>query len=141
MTHLLMLEDDADRIARFKSVIESRTPSATLTVYRTAHLFIDAYSKLSEPPTLIALDHDLFVDSPNDPDPGDGRDVARFLAELPPACPILIHSTNAAAADSMLFALRDAGWIVERIAPLGGGWIEEYWQSVAAEMIVTRTDR
>ena len=36
--------------------------------------------QLTKSPRLIALDHDLIPDDPGDPDPGDGRDVAAFLA-------------------------------------------------------------
>ena len=48
---------------------------------------------------------------------------------------ILIHSTNAPAADSMLLTLRDAGWVVDRISPLGDDWIEAYWYPYAMRMI------
>jgi hypothetical protein len=92
-------------------------------------------------PDLICLDHDLFVDSPDDPDPGDGRDVSNFLITQEAQCPVLIHSTNAHAADSMLFSMRDAGWTVDRIAPIGDDWIESYWYPVALEMIARGNDR
>jgi hypothetical protein len=35
----------------------------------------------------------------------------------------------------MLFSMRDAGWTVDRIAPIGDDWIESYWYPVAREMI------
>lgn len=134
MKLLIMLEDDYDRIRRFKEVLARHHPKARLTVSRTAWEFIRSYSSMEEVPDLICLDHDLFPDSPNDPDPGDGRDVATFLITQPPNCPALIHSTNAHAADSMMFSLREAGWTVDRIAPLGEDWIESYWYSVMLEM-------
>ncbi|KLU01842.1 hypothetical protein RISK_006026 [Rhodopirellula islandica] len=139
----MMLEDDLDRIWRFKTIVAAHYPDARLDVYRTAPAFIAAYTKLASPPCLICLDHDLFVDSPNDPDPGDGRDVSRFLTTQEAICPALIHSTNAPAADSMMFSMRDAGWTVDRIAPLGDDWIETYWYPTAKQMLVenTSTDR
>ena len=130
---LLMLEDDRDRIERFACVLGS--VAIQLTYFRTAHDFIRAYESLTIVPKLISLDHDLFVDHDNDPDPGDGRDVAKFLALHKPISPILIHSTNAIAADSMLFTLQDAGWTVDRIAPIGDDWIESYWFPTAMNMI------
>nr|WP_306796855.1 cyclic-phosphate processing receiver domain-containing protein [Rhodopirellula sp. JC740] len=131
-----MLEDDRDRIARFDAVLRLHHDDASLLVERTAPAFINAYLGLrfTCKPDLIALDHDLFVDSPNDPEPGDGRDVARFLADSDPICPVLIHSTNASAADSMLYTLLDAGWIADRISPLGDDWIEQYWYPYAKKM-------
>jgi hypothetical protein len=41
----------------------------------------------------------------------------------------------------MMFAMRDAGWTVDRIAPIGDDWIESYWYPVALEMIERGTDR
>lgn len=134
---LLMLEDDRDRIERFACVLGS--VAIQLTYFRTAHDFIRAYESLTIVPKLISLDHDLFVDHDNDPDPGDGRDVAKFLALHKPISPILIHSTNAIAADSMLFTLQDAGWTVDRIAPIGDDWIESYWFPTAMNMIQSQS--
>ncbi|QEG01424.1 hypothetical protein Mal15_55000 [Stieleria maiorica] len=130
-----MLEDDLDRISRFRAVLALYHPEATLGVYRSAPDFIAGYSSLDRIPDLVCLDHDLFADSPDDPDPGDGRDVAAFLVTRQPIAPALIHSTNAVAADSMLYSMRDASWNVERIAPLGEDWIESYWFPTAREMV------
>lgn len=96
---------------------------------------VQAYGTLQVAPTLIALDHDLFVDHDDDPDPGDGREVASFLARMKPIAPVLIHSTNAVAADSMLYTLQESGWTVDRIAPIGEDWIESYWFPTAMKMI------
>jgi hypothetical protein len=135
MQLMLMLEDDHDRSRRFRAIVARHHPDTALTIARTAPDFITAYWSLAEPPDLICLDHDLLTDSPDDPDPGDGRDVAAFLVTRPAQCPVLIHSTNANAADSMMFSMRDAGWTAERIAPIGDDWIEADWYPVACEMI------
>ncbi|WP_145391377.1 cyclic-phosphate processing receiver domain-containing protein [Stieleria neptunia] len=136
-----MLEDDLDRIRRFNAILVAHHPNVRLDVYRTAPAFIAAYSALSSTPCLICLDHDLFVDSPGDPDPGDGRDVSTFLATQDAICPALIHSTNAPAADSMMFTMRDAGWTVDRIAPIGDDWIESYWYPTAFEIVSPNTSQ
>ena len=135
MRHLFMLEDDLDRIRRFNAIVSKHHPNTQINVYHNAPEFIAAYPNISTTPCLICLDHDLFVDSPADPDPGDGRDVSAFLTTQDAVCPALIHSTNAPAADSMMFSMRDAGWTVDRIAPLGDDWIEAYWYPEAIEMI------
>lgn len=135
MMNFIMLEDDLERIERFQSVLR---PQHCLDVSRTAWGFIDLYQRRTETVDLICLDHDLFTDSPDDPDPGDGRDVSRFLATEPPLAPVLIHSTNADAADSMLFSLRDAHWDAERIAPIGADWIEDYWYPTVVELLRNR---
>jgi hypothetical protein len=41
----------------------------------------------------------------------------------------------------MLFSMRDAGWTVDRIAPIGDDWIESYWYPVALKMIARGNDR
>ena len=125
-----MLEDEKDRIERFaKCLCKLQTPQKLLHA-RTANRFIELYltvSRSPDRPGMICLDHDLFVENESDPDPGDGRDVAKFLSDSEPICPVLIHSTNSVAADAMLFRLLDAGWIADRIAPIGSDWIESYW--------------
>jgi hypothetical protein len=131
---LFMLEDDRDRIDRFTRILSGA--SIRLLHYRTATDFIQAYGTLQIAPTLIALDHDLFVDHDDDPDPGDGRDVASFLATMKPIAPVLMHSTNAVAVDSMLYTLHDAGWTVDRIAPICEDRIESYWFPTAIKTIL-----
>lgn len=140
MKLLLMLEDDHDRIERFNAIVARHHPDAVIAVSRTAPAFITAYWELTQTPDLICLDHDLFTDSPDEPDPGDGRDVSGFLVTQMAKCPALIHSTNAPAADSMMYSMREAGWTVERIAPIGDDWIETYWYPVACEMIAKGND-
>ena len=135
MQRLLMLEDDHDRIRRFRAIVARHHPDAAMTIARTAPDFIAIYGSLTESPDLICLDHDLFTDSLDDPDPGDGRDVSAFLITRIANCPALIHSSNAHAANSMMFAMRDAGWTVDRIAPIGNDWIELDWYPAAKEMI------
>lgn len=134
MKMILMLEDDYDRIHRFRTIVAKHHPLSVLTVARSVSEFKSAFLSLAEIPELICLDHDLFPDSPKDPDPGDGRDVSEFLITQTHKCPVLIHSTNGPAADSMLYSMRDAGWIVQRIAPIGDDWIESDWYPVAREM-------
>ncbi len=78
---------------------------------------------------LISLDHDLNPQPGVTEDPGTGRDVAEFLADGLPVCPVLIHSTNTDRAWSMHNELRFAHWKVDRIGPLGSdtGWIDTTW--------------
>ncbi len=128
---VLMLEDDRDRLQRFARILHQHNGSLEFRHWRTAESFIDGFKSITQDPCLICLDHDLFAYSPDEPDPGDGRDVARFLAQNKPCCHIIIHSSNSYAADSMLYTLLDAGWDAEKIAPLGSDWIESFWWPTA----------
>lgn len=133
MKLIVMLEDDLGRIERFRAIVTRHHPYAEWNITRTAPAFIAEYSKLTDKPDLICLDHDLFTDTPDEPDPGDGRDVSNFLVTQSPQSPVMIHSTNHVAADSMMFSMREAGWTVDRLSPIGEDWIEEYWYPVAME--------
>ena len=134
---ILMLEDETERLARFRSVLDKLDDSVEWRHWRTAPDFIAGFQSAGRTPALICLDHDLFTDHPDDPDPGDGRDVAQFMATQTPSCHVIIHSSNAHAADSMFFTLIDAQWDVEKIAPLGKDWIESYWWITAKPWIAT----
>lgn len=122
-----MLEDDAERLQRFASVLANSYRTLDFRHWRTAPAFIAGFQAATHPPNLICLDHDLFVEHAGDPDPGDGRDVARFLATQTPSCHIVVHSSNMLASDSMFFTLTDAGWKVEKVVPIGEDWIESDW--------------
>lgn len=132
---ILMLEDESERLIRFENVLSNLGDSVEWRHWRTAPDFIAGFQACRRKPSLICLDHDLFTDHPDDPDPGDGRDVAEFMATQPACCHVIIHSSNSHAADSMYFTLLEANWDVEKIAPLGQDWIESYWWVVAKRWI------
>src|SRR3954451_4635814 len=68
-------------------------------------------------------------------DPGTGLDVARFLGDFMPVCPVLIHSSNMDRVYSMNNELRFAGWMVDRVGPLGTDWIETSWLRRVRELL------
>jgi hypothetical protein len=88
---------------------------------------------------LIALDHDLGPSRIRDGErfePGIGREVADFLAEHTPVCPVIIHSSNGPAADGMQFCLERAGWSVTRVYPLDDlTWVERDWKPVVQRVM------
>ena len=61
-------------------------------------------------------------------DPGTGRDVADFLAQRAPVCPVIIHTSNQMARAGMELALKDSGWNVTRVFPSADlDWIRTEW--------------
>jgi hypothetical protein len=84
---------------------------------------------------LIPLDHDLEPAGGQAEDPGDGIDVARFLAERRPVCPVIIHSSNGRRSDWMMGEFELGGWRCKRVAPLGDDWIEAYWRAVVRKLL------
>lgn len=136
---LVMLEDELERLERFNHVIDGFELPVDFRHWRTADGFISGYRELKFAPSLICLDHDLFTERPDDPDPGDGKQVAKFLSQCDPVCHAIIHSSNQPAADAMYFLMLESGWDVERIAPLGSDWIESYWWPEARGWLKNRS--
>lgn len=67
---------------------------------------------------LISLDCDLdTVDAHTEGNVGSGSDVVDYLAGLAPACPVIIHSSNAMRAPAMHLNLTLAGWPSVRLSP------------------------
>lgn len=135
---LLMLEDDRERIERFTATLHAIAPSMPLVVWRSAGRMIREFEPFLLSARLISLDHDL------DPvegegDPGDGIDVARFLAARPPVCPVIIHSSNGSRSDWMIGEFELGGWQSKRVAPIGEDWIEAYWGRVVRKLIRPRS--
>lgn len=131
---LLMLEDDAERIERFTATLGAIAPAMPLLVWRSAVRMIrevDAYLPAAR---LISLDHDL-EPVEGDEDPGDGIDVARYLAERRPVCPVIVHSSNGTRSDWMIGEFELGGWEYRRVAPLGDDRIESYWGSVVRDFL------
>jgi CheY-like chemotaxis protein len=124
VTHtVLMLEDDAERLIRFRAAAERL--GIELVVWRDAHRMIAEVETQLAAARLISLDHDL--EPERDTDPGDGLDVAKHLANLPPVCPVIIHTSNGARGDAMAGEFELAGWRHHRVMPLGDDWIEVDW--------------
>jgi hypothetical protein len=137
---ILMLEDDTERRDRFQSVVVSRLPDHRLLVWRSAVLMMaEAEAQLPDA-ALIALDHDL-IEEAGQPDPGDGLQVAKWLAERPPICPVVIHTSNTRRGDAMEGELQLAGWAYRRILPLGDDWIEVDWYHAVRKLLRARPSR
>ena len=84
---------------------------------------------------LICLDHDLNPQPGVTTDPGTGLDVTKFIGDFLPVCPVLIHSSNTDRVYSMHNELRFAGWMVDRVGPLGTDWIGTTWLKRVRELL------
>jgi len=124
---ILVLEDNRDRIAAFRSAVGG-LPDCELVIWRNAWDMMAEFPGHLPSASLISLDHDL-VQDPGDPDPGDGLQVAEALAKHDPVCPVILHTTNLDRAYSMIRELEDGGWTTLRAAPFGMGvdWISDMW--------------
>jgi hypothetical protein len=129
-----MLEDDADRLARFAAVLRAIDPTLPLRAWRDAHAMIGEAGALLMSATLISLDHDLETEA-GAADPGDGYLVAQWLVSQPIVRPVIIHTSNRERSDWMAGAFDLAGWRHWRVAPLGEDWIESDWRRVVRRLL------
>jgi Uma2 family endonuclease len=132
---VLVLEDNEERVDRFTATLRRVDPSLRLVVWRSARRMLGEMEELLPRACLISLDHDLEPDVGDPTDPGDGLDVARRLAERPPACPVVIHTSNGIRGDAMEGEFDLAGWTCRRVMPLGDDWIEADWYRVVRALL------
>lgn len=132
---ILILEDDWTRIERFKAVINGIGSGFEVKVWPNAKKMIEELDDYLKTCVLISLDHDLNPVGAGGLDPGDGLDVAKFLALRTPACPVIVHSSNVSRSEAMIGVLDLEGWLVKRVAPIGDDWIEIDWAILASKLI------
>lgn len=137
---ILILEDNDERIAGFRKVITALGRDFELRVWRDAPSMCAECEEFFPTAALISLDHDLNPQPGATADPGTGLDAAQFLADFLPVCPVLIHSSNTDRAYSMQNELRFAGWVADRVGPLGADWIETSWLRRAREFLAQHSN-
>jgi len=135
MKTILILEDNDERIAAFEKTVAELGGDFELKVWRDAPSMIAECEEFFPTTALISLDHDLNPMPGATGDPGTGVDVARFLGEFMPVCPVLIHSSNTDRVYSMHNELRFAGWMADRVGPIGTDWIETSWLRSARRLL------
>ena len=121
---VVILEDNHERLAEMRACLAELLPQYEHVYFDDAFMMI-AWLKNHLPEiVLISLDHDL----PIDVDHGAGRDVADYLHDMSPICPVIVHTSNEYFAPGMMQALAEGGWPVERVYPHGDhDWIRLVW--------------
>lgn len=134
---LLILDDDRTRLRGFDEIVPRLGKEWVIRAWRDAPSMIAEIDSLLSEAQLISLDHDLYKDSPSDPDPGTGRMIADLLSRRDPVCPVIVHSTNTDAAWGMFNELTSGNWKVELVHHTNQPtWIAELWLPVAAELLL-----
>lgn len=139
--HILILEDNEERIAAFEETVRALAGDWTIKVWRDAPTMIRECARFLPSTFLISLDHDLNPQPGVRIDPGTGVDVSRQLSLFPPVCPVILHSSNHERVYSMHNELRFAGWTSERIGPLGDDWIGKAWRRQAEALLARCENR
>lgn len=132
MALVAILEDDERRREAFLSHLEGHQVelfdrAARMIAWLEEHLAECAF---------ISLDNDLFLVDDGGEDPGEGREVADWLGERPPACPVIVHSSNHMAAYSIRNSLHFGGWSQARVTPFSDlDWVELSWARKVREIL------
>jgi len=137
---IAVLEDNQERIELMKACLEDRFHQFEHRFFANAQEMIAFLKENLQRVLLLSLDHDLeMIPKSNGKcfDPGDGKQVAEFLAGIAPSCPIILHSTNSDSVQGMTRLLRTAGWKTIRVIPTdGNNWIEAIWLRAVRDAIV-----
>ena len=131
---LLMLEDDAERLERFRRVLLDIDPCMPLRTWRDAHVMMRQAGALLATASLISLDHDLEPE-PGGADPGEGYMIAKWLVSQHIVLPVIVHSSNGPRSAWMAGEFDLAGWRHWRVPPFGEDWIETMWRQVVVEVL------
>ena len=67
---LLLLEDSLERLTRMRAVLADKLPGLKLRHWVDAHAMIRDLPEALSSAAVICLDHDLYTDDPDAPDPG-----------------------------------------------------------------------
>jgi ADP-ribosylglycohydrolase len=137
---ILILEDNEERIADFTKVVEQLGSGHELKIWRDAHSMRAECEAFFNTAALISLDHDLNPGPGTTDDPGTGLDIARHVGDFLPVCPVLLHSSNTDRVYSMHNELRFAGWTVDRVGPLGNGWVGTSWLRRVRELLAAHSN-
>lgn len=134
--YIVILDDEEDRLVAMRKVLSKKLTNYQVNTFKTAPSIIDWLKANLTSVALISLDHDLVPESPADPDPGTGREVADYLMNQSPICPVIIHSTNSIAASGMEWVLSEAKWSVSRVVPYQHlTWVKSWWIKEVVELI------
>lgn len=137
---IVILEDNLDRQALMRECIADRFYTFEARFFDEAAQMIEFLDKNLAETIVISLDNDLELKIGADGrsvDPGEGRHVAEFLAARQPVCPVIIHTTNAIAAEAMTKMLKATGWKTRRVIPFDDmNWITTNWFAAMRRAIV-----
>ncbi len=137
---ILVLEDNCDRRAAMAECLADRFYTYAPVFFHEPQPMRCYLRDHLEEAICISLDHDmdLIEDAAGYlSDPGTGREVADYLATRSPQCPVVVHTTNTAAAEGMEAVLVAAGWIVYRVSPWGDlEWVRAAWFRTVRRAIV-----
>lgn len=141
---IVILEDNEERRQAMLARLNDRFPQFPVCFFHKPAKMIEYLEEALPRSLLLCLDHDLDLIPQSDGalhDPGNGMAVVDWLIAQPPACPVIIHSTNLHAAKAMKRNLRKSGWKADRITPYDDlSWINAEWFSAVRDVLISSTE-
>lgn len=132
MRVIAVLEDDPRRIVAMRRAVRQYLPDYDIRLFAAAPDMIAWLTSSIDEVGVVSLDYDLDVTAAFDDRCGSGMDVAAFLADNAPNCPVLIHSSNAMRAPAMHMELLTAGCENTALSPFRGA---EEWATDIRRML------
>ena len=142
---IVILEDNQERKPAMLDCLEDKFHQFEKRFFDHPAEMIDFLKDHLRETIAISLDHDLELIPTSEGrviDPGCGREVADFLAQNIPSCPVIIHTSNSHAALAMEMVLREANWKTYRVSPCGDlAWIAGPWIRTLRQAVVGSVPR
>jgi ADP-ribosylglycohydrolase len=135
MKTILILEDNEARAELLREAVATLGDNYSIKTWSDAGSMCAECEEYFAETALISLDHDLNPKSGAADDPGTGLDVARFLGDFLPVCPVIVHSQNMENVWTMHNELRFAGWTVAQAGGMGTDWSQASWLKCAREIL------
>jgi CheY-like chemotaxis protein len=137
---IVILEDNVDRQREMRKYLRDRFYTFDHEVFSNPGDCLRYLQNHLTETTLISLDHDMELIAGDDGrlhDPGTGREVAEWLAQSKPVCPVVFHSTNNTAVDAMTALLKEKGWRTFAVRPWGDlEWIGAQWYPTVRQALL-----
>jgi hypothetical protein len=135
---LVIVELDDARLSRMFEALQSAFPQVQQQLFPAPSALEDQFNEWLPRAKLICIQADLVPPPGKAEFWGDSKMLAEALTRYrPPACPILLHATDAAAMDSIAGTIRGAGWDVHTLV-VGGDdaqWIHAVWLPKAVQLV------
>jgi len=124
---ILILEDNTDRRTAMTECLGERWTMYSLHLTDDPDEFVEHLRQFSGDILVISLDHDLH-ERPDQSTTLTVMQVVDYLVTIPPAFPVLMHTSNRHDGETMRSRLTESGWGVQWVVPFDGTtWIATDW--------------
>lgn len=124
---ILILEDNDDRRDAMRDWLGERLSMYEFLVTDDPDEFIRFARDRAEDVLAVSLDHDLHERADQSTEI-TGMLVVDHLTRIPPAFPVLLHTSNNPDGERMRSRLAERGWDVDWVTPFDGtAWVATAW--------------